>query len=375
MGCYDEAFALLRRTGAVSNLCLQDRLSMHVVDCDGRASLLRCPVLPSPAHLFGGLCGWDALGWRDRLAAARLALRPAPGSAETVLDWLRRMGQTPRLVELLWEPLALAALNQPIDVAAAAPFAEVLDRMLRARSGASIAVPGVPLRNLFAIPARAFLQARGGAVWVDSPARLMPRADGTIDLAIRGVPVAARAVIAAVEWHGLPRLFPSRPAGLQRVFDAASGTPPMAIVSAHLWLDRAVMAVPFVGLPGRPWQWIFDVGRHWRGRSSHLSLVASAADELAGRDNDTLVEQALATVRDVLPAAREASVRKAIGVRERRATFSLAPGVPPRPGHDTPWPNVFLAGDWIGNSLPATIEAAAASGHAAARLAARYLNL
>jgi zeta-carotene desaturase len=47
----------------------------------------------------------------------------------------------------------------------------------------------------------------------------------------------------------------------------------------------------------------------------------------------------------------------------------------PRPGHETPWPGVFLAGDWIGNTLPATIEAAAASGHAAARLAARYLDL
>jgi squalene-associated FAD-dependent desaturase len=375
LGCYDEAFALLRRTGAASNLCLQDRLSMHIVDCDGRASRLRCPSLPSPAHLLGGLCRWDALDWRDRASALGVAVRPAPGPGETVAGWLRRLGQTTRLVELLWEPLALAALNQPIDVAAAAPFAEVLDRMLRERSDASIAVPAAPLRNLFAIPARTFLQARGGAVWVDSPARLMPRADGTLDLAIRGEPVGARTVIAAVEWHGLARLFPSRPKGLQPVFDAASGTPPAAILSAHLWLDRAVMTAPFVGLPGRPWQWIFDVGRHWRGRSSHLSLVASAADELAARDNDTLVEQALATVRDVLPAAREASVRQAIVVRERKATFSVAPGMPARPGHDTPWPGVFLAGDWIGNTLPATIEAAAASGHAAARLAARYLDL
>jgi len=32
-----------------------------------------------------------------------------------VAAWLERHGQGPRLREMLWEPLALAALNQHID--------------------------------------------------------------------------------------------------------------------------------------------------------------------------------------------------------------------------------------------------------------------
>jgi zeta-carotene desaturase len=375
MGCYDEAFALLRRVGSMSNVLLQDTLSMDVVDRGGRLSRLRCPALPSPAHLLGGLFRWDALGWRDRLGALRLAARRVPAPNETVASWLTRLGQTPRLVELLWEPLALAALNQPIDVAAAAPFAEVLDRMLGARAGASLALPAVPLTSLFAKPVRAFLSARDGMVLVDSPARLAPRDGGTVQLTVRGTPVEARAIIAAVEWHGLAGLFPSRPEPLHRLFEAAAATAPAAIVSAHLWFDRAVMTVPFAGLPGRPWQWIFDAGRQWHGRSSHVSLVASAADELAARDKDATVGLAVETVRNLFPLARAAALRQAVVVRERRATFSVAPGAAPRPGHETPWPGVLLAGDWIGNTLPATIEAAATSGHAAARLAARYLDL
>jgi uncharacterized protein with NAD-binding domain and iron-sulfur cluster len=35
MGCYDEAFAFLRRTGAWSSVAIQDRLSMDVVDVRG----------------------------------------------------------------------------------------------------------------------------------------------------------------------------------------------------------------------------------------------------------------------------------------------------------------------------------------------------
>jgi len=132
---------------------------------------------------------------------------------------------------------------------------------------------------------------------------------------VRGTPLTARTVIAAVDWHGLAGLFPTRPEALRHVFDAAASTPPAAILAAHLWLDRPVMEVPFLGLPGRPWQWIFDAARQWHGRSNHLSLVASAADELAACDRDALVTMALETVRDVLPAARTAVVRQAVVVR------------------------------------------------------------
>src|SRR5262249_56399359 len=86
----------------------------------------------------GGISDWDALSWRDRLAVTGMATplknaqRELHGSevraaspGETVENWLVRNGQTPRLRELLWDPLALAALNQPPIEAAAPPFARV----------------------------------------------------------------------------------------------------------------------------------------------------------------------------------------------------------------------------------------------------------
>ena len=53
-------------------------------------------------------------------------------------------------------------------------------------------------------------------------------------------------------------------------------------------------------------------------------------------------------------------------IREPRATFSLAPGQPPRPSTKTPIRGLYLAGDWIDTGLPATIESAVRSGHQAA---------
>ena len=56
-------------------------------------------------------------------------------------------------------------------------------------------------------------------------------------------------------------------------------------------------------------------------------------------------------------------------IRERQATFSLAPGQPQRPDSQTGISGLFLAGDWIETGLPGTIESAVASGHNAANLA------
>jgi len=373
MGCYAETFAFLRRVGA--GVDLQPNLTMDVVDLDGRRTRLACPALPSPMHLLAGLLRWDALGTRDRLCALRMAARGSPGPGETVAGWLARLGQTPRLVELLWEPLAVAALNQPIAVAAAAPFAAVLDRVLGSRTSSALGVPAVPLGDLFARPSKAFIEDRGGSVWLGTRAGLVFAADERATVVARGEDVLAHAIIVAVEWHALSRLCLEPPGALRDVWDAAGATPASAIVSAHAWFDRRVMDVPFCGLPGRRWQWAFDVGAGWRGQSSHVSVTASAADAMVHATNEELTSSALATLRDVFPAARAAAVRRVAVIRERRATFSVAPGVPPRPDNATRVPGFFLAGDWIGNPLPATIEGAAASGHRAAALAADYLNL
>ena len=59
-------------------------------------------------------------------------------------------------------------------------------------------------------------------------------------------------------------------------------------------------------------------------------------------------------------------MRRAVVVREKRATFSVAPGQRPRPATATDVPGLYLAGDWIETGLPATIEGAAISGRRAA---------
>jgi squalene-associated FAD-dependent desaturase len=381
LGCYRDTFRFLDRIGAGNHVHLQDRLTVNTIDRDGRASRLACPSLPPPLNLLGGLMTWSALSWRDRIAAIRIrgAIRESnsvgrgftPRPDETVRTWLVRHHQTPRLIEMLWEPLAVAALNESIDVASARPFARVLTEMLGRNSrDASIGLPLTPLDEMYALPARDYIERHGGEVRTTSPARLGCGADPSGPrVTVRHETFAAPIIICAVPWFALSEVVLDPPPSLRPTLEAADRTTASPILTVNLWFDRIVTEHILVGLPGRAMQWVFDKRRVFGEQASHLSLVSSGADTVVSLSNEELIELARRELNDAIPAARAAVLRRAVVVREKRATFSVAPGQPPRPSTRTSVPGLFLAGDWIDTGLPATIESAVRSGHMAASLA------
>ena len=386
LGCYHDTFRFLKKIGTEDRVRLQTNLDVEFVDRRGARSRLQCPALPAPFNLVGGLLQWEALGWRDRAAALQMAApirtaqkglraegrgqkvaKIAASPGETVEEWLINNGQTARLREMLWEPLALAALNQSVREAAAPPFARVLGQMFGDDPrDAALGLPACPLDELYAEPARAFIETRGGEVRVGSPARVVLEGSRMSHVETRGQRMQPRAVICAVPWYALPDLFAGDTGAVDDVRRAAAATAPSPIASVNLWLDRRIMKTSFLGLPGRTMQWVFDKAQMFEGNTSHLTLVASGAEEVMGITNDALIELALHELREAVPETRAARVQRASVVRERRATFSLAPGQPKRPDTRTNIEKLLLAGDWIDTGLPATIEGAAVSGRLAA---------
>ena len=381
LGCYTGTFAFLRQIGASDRVRVQPQLAVTMIDRRGQRSRLSCPSLPPPLHLVAGVLDWDGLPWRDRVsilgmgAALRNARRELSGDSsvraaspgETVEGWLIRNGQTPRLREMLWDPLALAALNQPPDRAAAPPFARVLAEMFGPDPrAAAIALPTAPLHQMYAEPARDYIEARGGSVRLSAPATVQIENGRVASVTTQGETLAPAAVIAAVPWFAFGELFRDVPASLAAIASGAALMDASPIVTVNLWFDRPIIDEPFVGLPGRAMQWVFDKRAAFGGTVSHLSLVSSGADALVSASNAELTARAHQELLEALPATRSARLVRATVIREPRATFSLAPGQPPRPGVVTPVPNLFLAGDWVDTGLPATIESAVRAGHRAA---------
>jgi squalene-associated FAD-dependent desaturase len=385
-GCYHETFRFLDAIGARDRVSLQPGLDVAFIDRNGRFSRLKCPALPAPWHLAAGVARWSGVGWRDRLPLARLgaALKPGappPPDSETVAGWLTRLGQTPRMIEMLWEPLAVAALNQGIEQARAGPFVHVLAQMFTGETrDAALGLAVTPLDEMYAGPAQAFIEARGGEVRVNALARVVVRGGRVEAVAVRGGALpSAEAVVAAVPWFGITRLFEDADGSLAGLMADAAATAASPIVTVNLWLDRQVLPDAFVGLPGRTMHWVFDTAQIRRSGSglgvgswelgvdaSHLSLVSSGAEAVLRRSNDALIALARTELEAAVPAARAAVLRRATVVREPQASFSLAPGQPRRPGTRTAVAGLFLAGDWVDTGLPATIESAVVSGHRAA---------
>lgn len=383
LGCYTATFDFLREMDVLDHVRLQPELAITVIDRAGRRSRLVCPALPPPFHLLAGVMDWDALDWRDKMAALRMAtplgiarrqlaggrdIAASPG--ETVDAWLVRNGQTDRLREMLWHPLALAALNQPAELAAAPVFVRVLAEMFGSDPRASaLALPTRPLDRMYAEPARMYVESRGGKVMTGVAARVHVEGACVAAVGAGGERWPTGTVVSAVPWFALADLFEHYPPELSKILSRASAMASSSIITVNLWFDRPVLDVPFLGLPGRAMQWVFDKSALLGDGASHLSLVSSGASPLVDQTNDALVAAAHRELLQALPGSRPARLLRGTVIREPRATFSLAPGQPPRPESKTPVRGLFLAGDWIDTGLPATIESAVRSGHTAAELA------
>lgn len=386
IGAYKETLELLRRAGAHDLLQFQDDLRLDWVD-DRGTTALACPPLAAPLHLLAGLVGLR-VPLSVKLQAIRLGLAVRFGRRPdglTLAEYFRRTGQGEAARRLLWDPLSLAVLNEPVERAAAVLFHRVYQEVFLSDHRASRLV--FPRRGWGTLVERvaSYFERRGGRLRRGARvAGLVMQGDRVAGVryeqraasreAVAGgeAPTAeveaADAVVAAVPPPALSALVPEA----QRAappFDALTRFAGAPIVSVELWLDRVVVVPSMLGLRDSEMEWVFDKGRlHGReGAPQHLSFITSAAYRSATRPNAELVEAATAALRRYFPAMAGAAVTRSLVLRDPQATFASTPELEAvRPGPVTPLAGLFLAGDWTDTGFPATIEGAVRSGLRAA---------
>ena len=114
---------------------------------------------------------------------------------------------------------------------------------------------------------------------------------------------------------------------------------------------------------------ILNTRRESGEKGSYLELVVSSSKTLVDKPRQEIIDLAMRELAEFFPAAREAKLTKATVVKEVHATFSPAPGSDAyRPSHTSPWPRLFLAGDWTATGWPSTMEGAVRSGYGAAEM-------
>ncbi|HWE73812.1 MAG TPA: hydroxysqualene dehydroxylase HpnE [Stellaceae bacterium] len=347
------ALDYLRAIGASDHLIGPERAEFPFADlASGERWTLRFNDGRVPFWIFDSARRVPGTRATDYLALARL-LRPAPG--KTVGEVIACTGT---LYSRLVEPLLLAALNIEPPQGSAKLAAAIVRETLAAGGRACrplIARDG--LGPTLIEPALAYLQQHNVAVRFEHQLRAIQfgaaRAE-VLDFGGEIIAVAENdAVILAVP--------PYIAASLVRGLDVP--TEFRAIVNAHFRIDPPSGQPAILGVLNGTVEWLFA----FPGR---LSVTISAGDRLIQAPREELAKTIwneiarLTGLPDTLPPWQI--------VRERRATFAATPVQDAkRPGAETAWRNLVLAGDWTNTGLPATIESAIRSGQRAAALAAR----
>jgi squalene-associated FAD-dependent desaturase len=294
--------------------------------------------------------------WRDYLSLAPLLTARAD---QSMTDAMRC---PPALYERLIRPLFLAVLNtEPTDGSARLAGAVIRETLV---PGGRACHPLIAVHGLdaaFISPALKYLAERGAEVRLQSRLRALDFDTGS-DAAkqrVRGLdfgkgiePIGADdAVILALPPNVTADLIP----GLTVPNEYR------AIVNAHFQVTPPADCPPMLGVINSLTEWIFA----FEGR---LSVTISGADHLLDESRESLAVKLWAEVAAAVKLPVEPMPRWQI-VREKRATFAATPAQNARrPAPQTRWHNLMLAGDWIDNGLPATIEGAIRSGNRAADL-------
>jgi len=136
----------------------------------------------------------------------------------------------------------------------------------------------------------------------------------------------------------------------------------------HLWFDREISDLEHAVLLDREIHWMYNQSLLQTGRPGHyVEIVVSATRAFAALPRQAAIQVALDELAEFFPRVREARLEKAALIKEVRATFGVQPGIDTwRPSTASPWPHLFLAGDWVQTGWPSTMESAARSGHLAA---------
>jgi zeta-carotene desaturase len=310
-----------------------------------------------------------------------------------MLDWLRRMKQTPGAIDRFWGVVLISALDEELSRMDARYGIDVFWKAFLAnRSGYRIGIPSVPLGELYE-GCREAIAARGCPVRTRAGVRQIRLCGGKFACAVLedGSEIFANACISTVPHSVLLDIAPEELgeeegplAGLKKI-----RTSP--ITGVHFWFDRTVMAEPFLALLDHTTQWIFNKsllyanvaaagsGNNKKTRDinlesgdsgasqQYLQLVISASYELVPRSRQEIIDLCLRELADVLPATRGAKLEKAAVIKEIHATFSPEPDVDRwRPRQEIGVENFYLAGDWTQTGWPATMEGAVRSGYLAA---------
>ncbi|MFQ5487746.1 MAG: hydroxysqualene dehydroxylase HpnE, partial [Gammaproteobacteria bacterium] len=341
IGAYRDLLSLLQTLGIREQDAFQRLpLKLQMRSPQGSGLKLELPALPAPLHLLLGLLRCRGLSGKERRQALRLCLAMAGTGAhqkdEPLLSYLMRHRQSAALRHKLWEPLCLAMLNTPLEMASSAVFRTVLQTIFsRRRRHADLLIPRGDLDTILPAPAQAFMAAHGATVQLRQRVTALSVVQGRIHGVVTadGHHHAAAQLILTLPPAACQQLLAPH-AALAALSDRLARLRYAPICTVYLRYPPAVrLEQPMAGLLDTTGQWLFDRG--YSGQPGMMAVVISGPGPHMTLDKQELatrIGEELAALFPHWPPPLATRV-----IREKQATFLCHSGVQRlRPGSATP---------------------------------------
>ncbi|OIR12451.1 15-cis-phytoene desaturase [mine drainage metagenome] len=375
LGAYRETLALLSKIGIDENLAFLRvplQMSMHSISGLSEFSLKPAQYLPVPLNLLAGFLCCNGLSLSERIVAIKLMATLKKDQYIIAIDtplerFLIDQQQSTKLIEVLWEPLCLAALNTPISIASTRIFLNVLrDSFSNDKKSSDFLLPRLDLSKIIAQPLSHYIHTKGGNIALNSRIRKLEVDANGFSLTTRNNKSFFSHVVIAVAPKNIDKLLQPLPK-LQYLLDQVETYGYQPIYTIYLqYPPETILPRIMTGLTRSITQWVFDRGQLC-GELGLISVVVSANGSHQQLTQDELALEIAKELDQVFPDLPQPLWYKVIA--EKRATFSCVPNLA-RPTNKTMQSGLYLAGDYTYADYPATIEGAIRSGAKCAELIA-----
>ncbi|RCS59819.1 hydroxysqualene dehydroxylase HpnE [Parvibium lacunae] len=399
IGAYHATLSLLAELGTLTQL---QRSPFRFCYVDGygfkppawvEGSPIKAYLPPSLQLLIAWLNGTQSS--TEKWALVRffcyaLGCRWQAPDGQSVIQLMRQYRQPANLVDRLWRPLCVAALNTPIELASARVFLAVLHdtffgpaglandlppatRMIKREKchPTDYLLPKCSLGELLPEPICAWLTQQQHDVFLGELVTAVRPLSGNapgVSVQTRQHIFQHRACVIATRWQQLTQILP--PAILTAQQHQTSAQPAQPITTVYLrYPSHYRLPAPIQALrenTDNPGQWVIDKGQLDPKLAGLFAVVISTQTEIKLTQTNLVGAVCLQLQREFSHLQLPSQALDYQLIQEKRATFQCDTArVTPSP--NTLHPAIWLCGDYLLARYPATLESAVRSGNAVAK--------
>ena len=375
LGAYKDTQKYLDRIGMQKKLLFFPSLAIPLQEkWNSKVYCFSSGNFPTGLHMLGAIFGLKMLSWKDRRAffwmGFQALFQKNKLKNKSIENWLNINKVSEQAKDRFWKLFVRSIFNANLEESSALQLAFVLKQAYMGKKfNSSPGLSSLGLSELLGDPAQNFLEKRNCSVFFRQKIEKIEKIKNADFKIYAGAQILkSKTCILALPPKSLQKLNWGKNIKnqMKAMVEKSKKMKPNAIVSIYLWTKKPLSKNLFQGYWGLEFDWIFQRNLFLQNSKICSCFVISDAKAWLKKSSQEIKNEVIKILPSELWDNNEIldiKIRK-----EPYATYTRALNKNSKVFLQTPVKSLFLAGDWLDEELPCTIESAIRSGHKAAIL-------